>query len=351
MTNYRVALIGTGSFAAEHVRAVRAAGDRVTLLAAVNPDQESAEAFCAQHGIPAAYTDTGTMLGSIQPDLVLICTPPYTHLPLSLMCLQAGAHVLCEKPLCGSLAEFDHLQQVQKQTGRWISTISQWRFGSAAQHLKQLIEQGAPGKLLLATCHTLWYRDMAYYGVEWRAQWATAFGGTTTGLGIHLMDLLLWLLPDWVEVRALVDTLDRPIEVDNISLAHVRFTAGGYATIANSAVSPRQETYLRLDFQDATVEAKGLYSVNNEHWTYTPTETDSTLWQIPHNQSGLVDAQLSALLDSLDDGQAPLVTGEEARRILEFLTCLYKSAQTGAPVRRGSITVDDPFYHAMSGQH
>src|SRR5687768_10461649 len=105
MKHYRVAIIGTGAFAAYHMDALRHAGDRVTVVAAANLDIEHGRAFCEKYSIPAFYASAGEMLSNEQIDLVHICTPPETHVDLSIQCLEAGAHVLCEKPLCASLAE------------------------------------------------------------------------------------------------------------------------------------------------------------------------------------------------------------------------------------------------------
>ncbi|MDZ4766532.1 MAG: Gfo/Idh/MocA family oxidoreductase [Chloroflexota bacterium] len=354
----RVALIGTGAFAAEHVRAIRAYPERVELVAAVNPNADEGARFCADHAIPTFYPDPSAMLTAERPDMVHIVAPPYTHVDLALACLAAGAHVLCEKPLCGSLADWDRLADAEMRSGRTLSTIFQWRFGAAAQHLKRLIDAGTLGALRVALCETLWYRDADYYAVAWRGQWETAFGGATVGLGIHLMDLLLWLHPHWTHIHAWTATRDRAIDVDNVSLAQVQFADGGVASIINSALSPRQTTHLRLDFQRATVAVNALYRAGNDDWTFTPldgalsdawTSADEVRGDGNNAGDGDITAQVGALLDSLDRGARPLVTGGESRRIIEFLTCLYKSARTGTTIARGSIAPDDRYYAALWG--
>ncbi|MBI5960661.1 MAG: Gfo/Idh/MocA family oxidoreductase [Chloroflexi bacterium] len=355
MPPYRAALIGPGAFAPTHVKAARAAADRVTVAAAAGLDAEQVRAFCAQHDIPAAYTDTAEMLAEVKPDLVFICTPPAPHSELSVQCLDAGAWVFCEKPLCASLAEFDQIAAAEARSGRYVSTVSQWRFGSAAQHLKRLITTQEMGHPLVGVCQTLWYRGVDYYQVPWRGHWATEIGGPTLGHGIHLMDLFLWLMGDWREVRAMAGTLDRPIEVEDVSMALIQFENGMMGNITNSVLSPRQETYLRLDFQRATVEVKTLYGYTNAEWQYSavensPDTADVKRWQnIETDRPSSHSIQLAAMLDSMDRNERPLVSGVEARRILEFIASLYKAAFTGQPVLRGSITPDDPFYHAMHG--
>lgn len=355
MSRYRVALIGAGGIVSSHVEAIAALHDRLELVAAVDQNAARVESICAQAGIPHAYTDAATMLAAEQPDLVHILTPPATHLPLTVQALDAGAWVWCEKPLCRSLAEFDEIAAAEARTGRYASTVFQWRFGSAVEHLRKLAGEALLGRPLVATCQTLWYRDATYYAVPWRGRFASETGGPTATLGIHLMDLLLWLWGEWEEVHALAATLDRPIEVEDVSMALVRFASGALGSIVNSALSPRQETYLRLDYQRATAEVKTLYRYANADWRFTPLpgETGDALaaaWQsIPCDRIGSHTAQLTLLLDSLDRGERPLVSGAEARRIVEFITSLYKSAFTGQPVRRGSITPGDPFYTAMNG--
>jgi predicted dehydrogenase len=355
VSRYRVALIGTGGIVVSHLEAIAALGDRVELVAAVDQNAARVEAVCAQAGIPRAYTDAATMLAAEQPDLVHILTPPATHLPLILAALDAGAWVWCEKPLCRSLAEFDQIAAAEQRTGRYVSTVFQWRFGSAVEHLRTLAAENLLGRPLVAVCQTLWYRDAAYYAVPWRGKFATETGGPTATLGIHLMDLLLCLWGEWEEVQATAATLDRPIQVEDVSMALVRFESGALASIVNSALSPRQETYLRLDYQRATAEVKTLYRYANEHWTFTTlpgAEGDvlTAAWQaIPCDRIGSHTAQLALLLDSLDRGARPLVSGAEARRTVEFVASLYKSAFTGQPVRRGSIIPGDPFYASMNG--
>jgi len=353
---YRTAIIGTGGIAVQHMEAVQAAGERVSLVAVADIDEGRAAAFKAKYAIPTYYTDPRQLLEQEKPDLVLIATPPATHADLSIASLEADAFVLCEKPLCRSLAEFDRITAAEERTGRYVTTIFQWRFGSAAQHFKALIDAGELGKPLVGTCLTLWYRDLAYYSVPWRGKWATELGGPTLGHGIHLTDLFLWLWGDWSEITAMAGTLDRPLEVEDVSMALVHFEHGGFGSITNSVLSPRQETYLRLDFQKATVEMNGLYSADNSNWRYSLIDgaTDSALLErmrtVSSDIPGRHPAQLAALLDSLDRGERPLVSGAEARRIIEFNSSLYKSAFTGERVRRGSITPDDPFYNSMHGK-
>jgi predicted dehydrogenase len=352
---HRVAIIGTGTSVGNHLEAYEAVKDRIEVVAAVDINEARLMEVAHANNIPRMYTDVGQMLATEKPDLVSIVTPPWTHKTLIIECLEAGAWVFCEKPLVASLAEFDAITEAEQRTGRYVSTVFQWRFGSAGKHLRNLIQTEAFGRPLVAVCNTLWYRTQDYYNVSWRGKWKTEVGGPTMGLGIHLMDMFLSLMGDWDEVRAMAGTLDRQIEVEDVSMAMVRFANGSMASIINSALSPREETYLRLDFQKATLELTTLYRYSNQHWRITlPGKVDApevlAHWNdLKDDLSGSHGVQLADVLDSFERNERPYVSGMEARRILEFASSLYKSAFTGKPVLRGEIDANDPYYYAMNG--
>lgn len=352
---YRAVLAGTGSIGDAHVRAVEATQGRVKLVAAMDIDERRVADFCARHRIPEAFHDYPAMLAATQPDLVLVATPPAQHTPMSIAAMEAGAWVLCEKPFCGSLAELDAIEAAEKRTGRYTACVFQMRFASSTTHLRDLAASGQLGRPLVAVCNTLWYRDAAYYAAPWRSTWADAFGGSTMCLGIHAIDHLLHLLGDWRDVRAIASTVDRKIEVEDLSMAIVTFANGASASIVNSALSPRQETYIRLDYQKATVELTHLYSYTRDNWkiTLAPSAHDEGLlqaWQsAPPDIGSTHGAQLNALVANIDTQTRPLTSGPEARRTLELLTAIYKSAATGEIIRAGTIRPGDRFYAAVHG--
>ena len=354
---YRALLVGTGGIGDAHVRAVEATQGRVQLVAAVDVDAARVKAFCERHRIPSALTDYPTALREVQPDLVFIAAPPSLHRHMSIAAMEAGAWVLCEKPFCGSLAELDAIEAAEKRTGRYSACVFQMRFASSTAHVRSLANAGQLGRPLVAVCNTLWFRDASYYSTPWRGKWSGDLGGPTMALGIHAMDHLLHLLGDWTEIRAVAATLDRDIEVEDVSVAIVTFANGAVASIVNSALSPRQETYIRLDYQKATVELTHLYSYTRDNWRFTlsPSAQEegnslSQAWQsFPPDVGSTHAAQLAAFVSDMDAGRRPLTSGDDARRTLELITALYKSAFTGEIVRRGSILPSDPFYTSLHG--
>jgi predicted dehydrogenase len=347
----RVAIVGTGSIAeVAHVPALRAQGERVSLIAVVDVDPDRLETFQNRHDIPAAYRSLDTMLDIEKPDLVHVCTPPAGHADVVVRCLAAGAWVLVEKPPCLSLAEFDRIEAAERDGGPYASVVFQQRFGSGARHLAQLVADDALGRPLVAVCQTTWYRDNAYFAVPWRGDWATEGGGPTMGHGIHQMDLMLAVLGEWTEVRAMAGTLARDVRTEDVSMAVVRFANGAMGSIVNSVLSPREESYLRFDFTDGTVELTHLYGYDNSHWRYTPAPHVTTkVWHPQEDIHSSHAAQLPHLLDAMARGQRPPVSGRAGRETLELVTALYRSAFTGQPVRREQLGPDDPFYHRLDG--
>jgi predicted dehydrogenase len=354
LKTYRAVLAGTGSIGDAHVRAVDATQGRVQLVGAADLDAKRVADFAARHQIPETFTDYAAMLAATKPDLVIVATPPGQHTAMSIAAMEAGAWVWCEKPLCGSLADADRIAAKENETGRYTSCVFQMRFASSTAHLRDLADSGQLGRPLVAVCNTLWFRDAAYYSAPWRGTWAE-LGGPTMGLGIHAMDHLLHLLGDWTEVRAIAATLDRNVEVEDVSMAMITFANGAVASVVNSALSPRQETYIRLDYQKATVELTHLYSYARDNWrlTLTPGAHDEGLlqaWQsFPPDVGSTHAAQLATLVADMDARTRPLTSGPEARRTVDLLSAIYKSAFTGETVRAGSIGPGDPHYGAVQG--
>ena len=127
-------------------------------------------------------------------DIVDICTPPVLHYPHGRWRRsRAGKHVVCEKPLVGSLAEVDALDRGRAR-GRAgaLMPIFQYRFGDGVQKAKRIIERGLAGKPYLATVETAWQRGAEYYAVPWRGKWETELGGVLLTHAIHAHDMLTY---------------------------------------------------------------------------------------------------------------------------------------------------------------
>ncbi|PPK92078.1 putative dehydrogenase [Kineococcus xinjiangensis] len=349
----RVVVVGAGAIAeGGHLPALRDAGD-TEVVAIVDVDADRARGLAERWGVPASGTDLAAVLREQRPHLVCVCTPPGAHRDAVTAALDAGAWVWCEKPPALSLAEYDEMAAHEREGGPYVSYVFQQRSGSASHALRRQIALGELGRPLVAVCHTLWFRDEEYYAVPWRGRWDTEGGGPSMGHGIHQMDLMLWLLGDWSEVSAATGTLDRDVETEDVSMAVVRFESGAMASVVNSVLSPRQESYLRFDFSDATVEVSHLYGHGNDDWTWTPAPHvpagRTADWRPAGDEPSSHTAALRDVLDSLRKGVRPPGSGHDGRRSLELVAGLYQSAAQGRPVRRAELVAGNPFYAAMHG--
>jgi len=368
----RSAIVGTGNIARSHAKAIAASEGAATLVAAMDVDQSQLGSFCAEFEIPVGYGDLTDMLSQAQPDLVHICTPPSTHHPIARACLDSGTSVLVEKPPTISLREFDELVAAEGAEGTegtdgaedregppWFATVFQHRFGAAQRHLAALAKSGALGRPLLALCDTTWFRDQEYFDVPWRGRWDTEGGGPTMGHGIHQMDMLLDVLGDWTEVSAIARTQARTMVTEDLSLAHVTFSNGALASVVNSVLSPREESYLRFDFERATVELTHLYGYDDDDWRITPApgwEDEITEAWKHGGELGTPGrtghaAQFAHVFAALREGRRPPVTPTEARRTMALIAGIYASAFTRTPVTPDDLGPGNAFYTEMNGGH
>jgi predicted dehydrogenase len=341
----RVAIVGTGGIARVHAAAL---GPGALLVGAADVDAGRLAAFAREHRVPAAYGALEDLLGEARPDLVHLCTPPHAHREQALACLRAGVSVLAEKPPVLSLREFDEVTAADDDAGPWFASVYQHRFGAAQRRLKTLAAAGTLGRPLLAVCHTTWFRDQAYFDVPWRGRWETEGGGPTMGHGIHQMDMMLDVLGDWAEVRAIARRQARRTRTEDLSLAHVTFASGAVASVVNSLLSPREESYLRFDFERATVEVTHLYGYADADWRITPAPGCQT----PSLGSGPPSghrAQFGEVLACLAGGRRPPVTPGESRRTLSLVAGIYAAAFTGQPVTPADLGPGSPFYDRMDG--
>jgi predicted dehydrogenase len=349
----RAAIVGTGNIAGHHMRAVEALAEEVEIVAAVDIDEQRLGDFCSRHRIGPSYTDLEEMLGRERPELVHVCTPPSLHHGQALTCLGAGATVLLEKPPTLSLRELDELAEAEGADGPWVATVFQHRFGSGARHLRAAVEAGMLGDPLLAICHTTWFRDQAYFDVPWRGRWDTEGGGPTMGHGIHQMDLLAAVLGDWTEVHAVARQQARRMDTEDLSLAHVSFASGAVASVVNSVLSPREETYMRFDFERATVELTHLYGYGDDDWRITAApgceDAVTAAWPAGEDVRSGHAAQLAEVLAGLRDGTAPPVTTSEVARTMQLIAGVYASAFEGHAIGPRELVPGSPFYERMSG--
>lgn len=340
----RAAIVGTGAIANSHAAALAATSD-AELVAVVDRDPAYARAFAERWGGPAVFESLDELLASGTIDVLHVCTPPGAHAEQSIAALDAGVHVVCEKPAALSLDELDAMTDAAERNDRRFVVVFQQRTGTAAAHVRRLFDSGALGRPLVATCQTLWYRDPSYFAVPWRGKWSTEGGGTTLGHGIHQIDLLAWLLGDWASVHGGLWRLDRETETEDVSTAVITFAGGTVASVITSAVSPREVSSIRIDTELATVTVDHLYGHGHEHWRITPApqidEADAAAWAFPDlEEASGHEPLLRDVYAALRSGGPLPSTASDAARSFEIVTAIYSSAATGRTVTPATLRDD-----------
>jgi predicted dehydrogenase len=347
-----VAIVGTGGIAAFHAEALAAHNGRARIVAATDVNAATLATYRSRWSVPAVYPSLDELLAHEKPDLATLCTPPGLHATQAIECLSRGISVLCEKPPVLSLAELDAIAGVSSDA--FFATVFQHRFGSGAVRLRGLLGDSRLGRPLSAVCHTLWFRQDEYFAVPWRGSWEIEGGGPTMGHGIHQFDLLLSILGEWREVVAVAARQAKPTATEDLSCAIVTFANGAVATIVNSVVSPREQSYLRFDFEHASLELDHVYGYSDKNWRLpaAPGHESSvaSAWADgPTDTPSGHKAQFAEVLSALESGLAPPVSLVDTRMTVELIAAIYASAFTGARIRRGELGPDSPFYHRMDG--
>lgn len=338
-----VAIVGTGAIAGLHAQAI-VDYPGAEIAAAVDISAESTTRFAGQWGIPATYESIEELLAAGPVDVVHVCTPPGFHADQTIQALDAGAHVVVEKPPALSLQELDAMTDAAARNHRELAVLFQQRSGTAAAHVQGLLASGALGRPLVATCQTLWYRDPAYFEVPWRGNWDNG-GGPTIGLGIHQIDLLAWLLGDWASVQGQLWRLARDVGTEDVSTAVVTFASGAVASVIISVLSPREVSSIRIDTEKATTTLDHLYGHGHDNWSITPARhvhpDEAAGWALPdlEEPSGH-DVLLRDIYDSLRAGRPLPVTAGTPSVAFEVATAVYSSAATGRVVTPGTLRDD-----------
>ena len=223
-------IVGCGMIARYHAVAIQQT-DRCSLLGACSKTYASTEKFSQEvNCIP--FASYGEMLSHPELDVVVICSSSGEHFHQAKEALEAGKHVIVEKPMCLTMADADALVELDKQYPQTVCVISQSRFSDAAQTIKAAIDAGSFGKMVSASLMMRYYRSQAYYDqAEWRGTVAGDGGGVLMNQGIHGIDLLCHFMGKPVGVTGYARTMLRDIEVEDTAAAAIEFESGAVATL------------------------------------------------------------------------------------------------------------------------
>ena len=345
-----LALIGCGRISYKHIEAAIANGDRIRLVACCDPVPSRMEAKAQEFkkAFPdakvALYDDYREMLKNEHPGICAIATESGYHPKIAIACLEAGSHVICEKPMALSTNDADAMIAVAKKADRKLAVCFQNRFNAPIQRVRAAFEADRFGKMLHGSIQVRWNRNEEYYKqAPWRGTWALD-GGTLMNQCTHGIDLLQWMMgEDAVRVQAATRHFNRPIEAEDFGAAIVEFASGAIGIIEGSAViypTNLNET-LSLFGEKGSIVIGGLAVNKIQTWRFAGSsmvgDTEDKILdpeaKDPPTVYGFGHSALYAdFLDAIDKGREPLVSGDRAKKALEIILAIYKSQKTGLPV-------------------
>lgn len=347
-----VAVIGAGAISSFHIEGYLAFPDRCRIVAVADIDRAKAERQVARYGLDAVATDDAeAVLTGPGADLASVCTPPGTHAEIAGRLLSAGVHTLCEKPMAASLAECDAILAAQQRGGALCSVVAQNRFTTPMARLKQVLDSGLAGRVLHARVDSHWWRGASYYDLWWRGTWQSEGGGCTLNHAVHHIDALLWMVGMPVEVQAIFGNLAHDnAEVEDLSMAIMRFGSGALGQITSSVVHHGQDQQLVFQTERAKVAMPWAVYASTQQANGFPELDDSMQRTLTDFYQGLPEVtheghagQIDNVLTAIETPGTPLlIDGQAGRTTLELITAIYKSAITAGRVTL-PLGPDDPF--------
>jgi len=348
----KVAIIGAGAISAAHIEGYLQFPERCSIVAVSDIYVEKAQERIEQFGLEARAVKDYKELLLEDIDLVSICTPPYTHAELTVDFLEAGSHVLVEKPMASSLEECDLMNEAANRTGKLLSVVAQNRFKTPMMKMKAVLDSGLIGKIGHVQVDSFWWRGHCYYDLWWRGTWEKEGGGPTLNHAVHHIDALLWMMGSPAELQALMSNVAHDnAEVEDLSIGIFRYADGALGQLTSSVVHHGEEQQLIFQGEKARISAPWKVTASNSKANGFPEPNSELEVQLQALYDGLPEVayeghtgQIDNVLSAIETG-APvlLIDGISGRQTLELITAIYKSASTGEKVKL-PLGGNDPFY-------
>ena len=344
MNPIRVGVIGLGM--GRHHIAGYQTHPQAEVVAIADLDKKRLDKAAAKYGVPQVYSSGEEMLRQEQLDVVSIATPNKYHKPLAIAALQTGCHVLCEKPMAMSADEGREMLAAAEQAGKRLMINFSYRFTEQSQALKEQVDQGILGDVYFA--RTIWHRrrGMPKFG-GWFGQKALSGGGPLIDLGVHRLDLALWLMgypkPTWVMgnaynpiATALAAEQGVEYDVEDLAVGMIQFENGATLEIeaswaANIKEKELMETRL-LGTQAGLVQRNRDETYKFEAWIYTQRDGKPVNTKVGKPVHPTRSAMYN-LIDSIVNDTPHIATGEEGLLVMQILDAIYASAQERRPIQ------------------
>lgn len=342
MNRIGVGVIGAGSIAQFHVNAIQAIPDAwVPAIYDINLQtaRELADSCGAE---PIGSLDE--LLNREDVQVVSICTPSGAHAEPAIAAAQQGKHLMVEKPLEVTLDRADLIIRAAERSGVRLTCMFPLRYMIGPRYARQACMAGRLGQLALADAYIKWHRPQQYYENSWRGTWKLDGGGALMNQSIHNIDLLQWLVGPVRMVFGQTDTLVRHIETEDTAVAVIRFGCEAMGTIQGATSCwPGDQARVELHGDKGTIVLENGRIVVWKVQDALPDEEQSMLSLEEQLGSGASDPkgfsyemhrrQIHEFITALREAKPVALDGQEARKSLEIILAIYRSAKTGEPVQ------------------
>lgn len=344
MSKLRVGVIGLG-IGRSHISRYKH-DDRVELAALCDMNEGLLNAQADEHHVQGRFTDAAAMFADANLDAVSIAVPNCFHAPLTMQALEAGLHVLCEKPMAMTVDEAVAMQAAADEAGKNLMINLSYRFSEMSYALKQQVDAGVVGDIYFG--RTVWHRrrGMPKFG-GWFGKKDMAGGGPLIDLGVHRIDLALWLMghPEPVSVSGSTYNV---IAAERAKRENVEFTvedlAAGIVKFANGATLIVEASWaLNINENEHMVTSlfgdKGGLVQKNKNGTYEfeaeiYTEEGGNLFTKKLDRAVVpAPAAMNEFVSSILENRPPSASGHDGIRVQKILEGLYRSAGEGKEIR------------------
>ena len=343
----KIAILGAGIGRA-HLAALREQEDVFQVVAVADQDLTRIEEI-RNGGTFAALSNIADALADPLIDVIDICLPPHLHVPVTLDALNAGKHVICEKPLATALADVDLIAATARKNDKRVFPVFQYRWGSSLAQLRHLMAQGLTGAVHTAALETHWSRGPDYYAIPWRGTWAGERGGAVLGHAIHNHDLLTHITGEVAALSAMTTTRVNPIETEDCAAISFVMTSGALCTSNITLGAADDQTRLRFVFERLTATSgTEPYAPGAVPWTFSARDPsqqkaiDLAVARAPPEPTGFSGffAEIAKALDGISN---TAVTLDDGAASVALVTAIYHAARTGERVTL-PLTPDHPLY-------
>lgn len=338
----RFALIGCGRIAPKHAGNLTeglVAGAKLSAVCDI--DSAKAKKLGEKYNVPY-FTNMHQMMEQMgnEIDVISILTPSGDHAQHTVEMSRYKKPIVVEKPMALTLEDADRMIEACDQAGIRLFVVKQNRFNLPVKKLREAVDAGRFGKLVMGTIRVRWCRTQEYYDQDkWRGTWQYD-GGVFANQAIHHVDLLQWMMGDVESVfakstRALVN-----IEAEDTGVVVLKFKNGALGVIeATTATRPKDlEGSISILGEKGTVEIGGFAVNEMKTWNFVEKLEEDHLvcekYKVnPPNVYGFGHTEyLNDVVKAIKSGNAALVQGLEGRRSLELVTAIYESIETGKEV-------------------